>query len=203
MLRAPQLNTFLEYCEAAPVKKEVLECGAGCRSDLVPLFARFAARGYAVRGIEVSKPRLDHARAYCDDHGIDADLRIGDMRNLPYADGSIPFVFAYNTIFHMPKGDIARSMMEIRRVLPSGGYCFVNFASVDDHRYGDGEEVEPGVFRQRAGDDDSTHSFYDVDEADALHEGLVIEHRERRVLTHRFRGRPITLGYIDYIARVP
>jgi len=203
MYRAPQLYTFLEHCEATPLPKEILECGAGGWPGFVPLFARFADRGFAVHGIEISEERLGYARTYCAEHGIDADLRVGDMCELPYPDGAIPFLFSYNAIFHMPKADIARVLAEIKRVLAPGGHCFVNFASVDDDRYGEGAERGPGEFEQREGDELTFHSFYDVGEADALFDGLVIDHVERRVLTRRFEDGLFTQGYIDYIARVP
>ncbi len=203
MLRAPQLYTFLQHCESTSLTREVLECGAGGWPGFEPLLARFAERGFVVHGIEISEKRLDHARVYCADHGIDADLRVGDMRELPYPDGSIPFLFSYNAIFHMPKADIARALEEIKRVLAPGGHCFVNFASIDDQRCGEGEELGPGEFQQREGDEVVLHSFYDADEADPLFDGLVIDHKERRVLTRRFQDGLFRQGYIDYIARVP
>jgi len=203
MLRAPQLYKFLEHCEATPLRKEVLECGAGIWSGFVPLFARFAVRGYDVHGIEISETRLARARDYCAKHGIEADLQIGDMCELPFPDTSLPFVFAYNAIFHMTKADIALSMSEINRVLMPGGCCFVNFASVVDQRCGCGDELGKGEFQQKEGEGVVLHSFYESDEADCLFDNLLIEHKERRVKTHRVSDGLFTAGYIDYIAKMP
>ena len=203
MFRAPQLYAFLAQCEKTTLKREVLECGAGGRPGSVPLFARFAVRGYAIHGIDISEERLQPSRDYCTEHAIDADLRIADLRDLPFPDASLPFIYSYNTIFHMTKADIARSMAEIKRVLLPGGCCFVNFASVEDHYFGAGERIGDGEFRQREGDEQVIHSYYGLDEADSLFAGLVIEHKERRVLLRRFGEHLLSAGYIDYIARVP
>jgi len=203
MLRAPQLYMFLMHCEMTPLPKEILECGVGTRPDTVPLFARFAERGYAVRGIEISDPRLQNTRDYCAKHGIDADLRLADMRELPFGDASIPFLFSYNSIFHMTKADIAASMKEIGRVLMPGGNCFVNFASVDDDHFGTGRELKPGEFEQQEGDSTTIHSYYEPDEAAALFDGLIIDHMERRVVSRRFTDGLFTQGYIDFVARKP
>jgi len=203
MFRAPQLYTFLMHCESTPLNREVLECGAGGFPGFTPLLARFAGRGYRVRGIEVSEQRLQHTRDYFDDRETKVDLRVADMRSLPYPDHSIPFVFAYNTIFHLPKAGIEESMNEIKRVLAPGGLCFVNFASVDDQRFGVGEELSPGEFQVRHGDELVLHSYYEPDEADLLFGNFEIIHKERRVLTRRFEEGPSTAGYIDYIASAP
>ena len=203
MLRAPQLYMFLMHCEATPLPKEILECGAGVREGYTPLFTRFAQRGYKVRGIELSEARLQHAKDYCEAHGIDADLRAADMRELPFEDASIPFLYSYNAIFHMTKADIAASMKEIQRVLMPNGHCFVNFASVDDEYCGVGRELGPGEFEQTEGGETVIHSYYEANEAAALFDGMIIDHMERRVVTRRFSDGPFTAGFIDFVARQP
>ena len=125
------------------------------------------------------------------------------MRELPYPDHSIPFLYSYNSIFHMTKADIAASMKEIRRVLMPGGNCFINFASVDDEHCGIGRELGPGEFEQKEGDETVIHSYYEADEAAELFDGMIIDHMERRVVTRRFPDGLFTQGYVDFVARQP
>jgi ubiquinone/menaquinone biosynthesis C-methylase UbiE len=183
------------------LEKEVLECGAGVWRTLEPLLVRFHKRGYVTHGIEISEQRLVAAKEYCVEHHLDVDLRQGDMRQIPFEDASMSFVFSYNTIFHMTKADIAIAMKDIERVLKPGGLCFVNFLSVDDERFQEGEEVGEGEFLQRELDDDVLHSYYTYDEPDGYFSSFELLYKERRVLERLFNGERHTQGYIDYIAR--
>ena len=200
MLRAVQLYTFLEHCNESDLPKEILECGAGVWDpDVEPLFVRFANADYAVRGIEISEERASNALAYCKGHGIDVELAVADMRDLPFDDTSISHAFSYNAIFHLPKAGIAQAIDEIRRVLRPDGVCFINFAGSGDTRCGEGEEVGPGEFQQTEGDEKVQHSFFDHTEADALFDGFQIAHRERRTLDRLFEDGMYRQEYIDYI----
>ena len=160
MIRAVQLFTFLEYCNDSGLKKEILECGAGVWEGLEPLLVRFHKRGYLTHGIEISEQRLSAAIKYCQEHNMDIDLRKGDMRQLPFGDGTMSFVFSYNAIFHMNKADIATALGEIKRVLKPEGLCFVNFLSTDDRGYGSGKQRGPGEFLQIEAREETLHSYF-------------------------------------------
>ena len=125
MFRAVELYTFLEYCNDSPLEKEVLECGAGTSLSLEPLLMRFYEHGYVTHGIAISNERLRAAQEFCERRQMDLDLRQGDMRQIPFEDESLSFVFSYNTIFHMTKQDITAAMREIERVLKPGGRVIV------------------------------------------------------------------------------
>ena len=99
---------------------------------------RFFDYGYETHGIEISEERLLAAQDYCIENELDLDIREGDMRQIPFEDESMSFVFSYNTIFHMTKQDIGTSMAEMQRVLKPEGLCFVNFLSMDSQTHGRG-----------------------------------------------------------------
>jgi ubiquinone/menaquinone biosynthesis C-methylase UbiE len=202
VIRAVQLYTFLEFCNNSSLNKEILECGAGVwDSSVEPLLVRFSKYGYQLHGIEISKERAAAASEYCENHGVEAAIREGDMRQLPFDNESMSFVFSYNAIFHMPKADIAVAVGEIERVLKPGGLCFVNFLSVESDTYGTGEEIASGEFLEREGGEDALHAYFEDDEADAYFGGFELLHKEKRV-TERLVGTEWRVrGYIDYIAR--
>jgi ubiquinone/menaquinone biosynthesis C-methylase UbiE len=200
MFRAAQLYTFLDYCEGSSLEKEVLECGAGVSPDLAPLLVRFFERGYKTHGVEISAQRMEAAVRYCEDHQLDLDIRQGDMRELPFEDESLSFVFSYNAIFHMTKRDIALAMGEIERVLKPGGMCFVNFLSVDSESYGRGEELEKGEFVERGAEWDALHTYYEDDEPDVYFVGFSLMLKEKRILERFAAGESYVRAYIDYIA---
>ena len=201
MIRAVQLYTFLQYCNDSPLPKEILECGAGIHSSLEPLLLRFHGHGYVTHGIEISAERLAAAVKFFRESGIDVDLRLADMRAIPYGDASMSFCFSYNSIFHMSKEDVASSMREILRVLRPGGLCFVNFLSVDSSAYGQGTELGPGEFLGREAGRETIHSYFKDSEPDAYLDDFSLLYKEKRVRERMAGDEMFARSYIDIIAQ--
>jgi ubiquinone/menaquinone biosynthesis C-methylase UbiE len=200
MIRAVELYTFLDYCNNTLLEKEVLECGAGISPSLEPLLVRFFDYGYETHGIEISDERLKNALEYCEENELDLDIRKGDMRQIPFGDESMSFVFSYNTIFHMRKDDIGFAMDEINRILKPEGLCFVNFLSVDSQTFGVGEEVGKGEYVDKRNGEDVLHAYFEDDEPDPYFVGFEVLHKEKRVRELLTDGKKNIRAYIDYIA---
>lgn len=198
LFRQTQLYTFLKYCCESGLPRAVLDCGAG--GNLPPL-ALFAEHGYKTFGIELDGRALDRAHAFEKEHSMDLGIIHGDMRALPFENEELSHVFSYNSIFHMSKADIRKTIKEMKRVIKPGGLMFVNFTSVNDFRYGQDEKAGEGEFLHPGGGELVLHSYYDEDEADILFEGMEIVHKENRILERIFEGERIRQGYIDYIAK--
>ena len=202
MIRAPQLYTFLGYCNDSPLEKEILECGAGVAdSSVPPLSVLFHRHGYVTHGIEISDKRVAAARGYCAAHGLDLDIRKGDMRQLTFDDGSMSFVFSYETIFHMTKADVGVALREIERVLKPGGLCFVNVLSVESETYGKGEKIGRGEYVRKRGSGQVVLAHYEDDEADQYFGGFEVLHKEKRVREWLAGGERRARAYVDYIVR--
>jgi ubiquinone/menaquinone biosynthesis C-methylase UbiE len=199
MIRATELYIFLDYCNNSSLEKEVLECGAGIGPSMEPLLVRFFDYGYETHGIDISEERLMNAQEYCDENELDLDIRKGDMREIPFEDESMSFVYSYNTIFHMTKEDVGIAIREIKRVLKPEGLCFVNFLSVDSESFGSGEEVGKGEFLEKHSNTDAMHSYFDDDEPDSYFTGLEILHKEKRIREWLIGGNRNIRAYIDYI----
>lgn len=119
-----------------------LACGAGRH------MLEFERRGLKVVGLDLSAPLLLQA------HDSNSDLRLirGDMRHLPFADGTFQFVANFFTSFGYfadPDED-ARVLAEIRRVLTPGGCFALDFLNAErvraslvdgDERLHDGRRV--------------------------------------------------------------
>lgn len=84
-----------------------IACGSGLAMELA------AARGASVSGIDAS-PRL---AAIAHDRMPDADVRVGDMASLPWADGSFDVVTSFRGLWATTPAALA----EARRVLRPGG----------------------------------------------------------------------------------
>ena len=192
---ATPLYKFLRQCNASPLAKEVLDCGAGGSEPPLSLFHQF---GYRTLGIEIAEEALAEAQRFCQEQDVSLSIFRGDMRHIPFASESISFVFSYNAIDFMNKPDIARSVKEMRRVLRPGGLCYVNLLSVDDP-----ESWEPFCETAPAKDLLKSEGFahHEDDEADAYFEGMVTVWKEKRFVEKLVWGKRYKQVDIEYIAR--
>ena len=161
IFRQTPLYTFARECEQKEMEKKILDCGAG---GTMPPLALFHELGYETHGIDISDNQIQRAKNFEEEYNMKLNITKGDMRELPFDDESFSFAFSYNTIFHLSKVDIKKSMIEINRILKKGGLVYVNFMSIEDGLYGQGEEISKGEFLQKEGDRDVTHTFFEEDE---------------------------------------
>lgn len=95
-----------------------LEIGANAGHSSYMLANEFGASGFA---LDLSADSLRHGRALMDAWGLDrAPIRLaGDAANLPFADGSLRFVCAFQMLSQFM--DIESVFREVARVLQPGG----------------------------------------------------------------------------------
>jgi ubiquinone/menaquinone biosynthesis C-methylase UbiE len=186
----PIYNLLWHIQQYAPtLEKKILDCGAG--GGLPPL-AMFNEHGFETHGIDIDKERIKMAEDFAKTHGMELNIIQGDMRELPYDDESFSFVYSYNTIFHMTKKDIKKSMQEIKRVLRKDGLCFINFMTMEDGMYGHGTELEKGECLQEECGEEVIHTFVEEKELDYFFEGF-----ELIAIDTRYMKRPLL--WKDYV----
>ena len=192
---ATPLYEFLRQCNESSLPREVLDCGAGGSRPPLSLFCHY---GYRTCGIEIAEEPLAQAQRFCKENDMALNIIRGDMRFIPFPDGSFSFVYSYNAIDFMTKPDIAVSMREITRVLRPEGLCFVNFMSVDD-----AECWEPFCDTAPARDLLKSTGFahFEDDEADVYFEAFEIVRKEKRLFEKLWEGRMMKQATIEYIAR--
>lgn len=198
LFKQVQLYRFLSYCEESNLEKAVLDCGAGGK---FPPLAVFKEHGYKTYGIEISDSQIEEAKKFEQQYGIELNISKGDMRVLPFEDESISFIYSYNSIFHMCKKDIAKSINEINRVLKPEGICCLNFLSINDEWYGTGKELGENEFQQVERGENVIHTYYNVDEAEGHFKDMEILLKENRILERIYEGEKIRQGYVDYIVK--
>lgn len=93
---------------------EVLELAAGTGRNLP-----FYPEGMRLTAVELSPEMLEIARHRAGDLGIEADLRVGDVQNLPFPDASFDTVVATLALCTIP--DDRSTVAEAARVLRPGG----------------------------------------------------------------------------------
>jgi len=204
MNRGVQLLTYKNYCDESPLDKVILECGAGVfKPEMEPLFVRFARDGYRVYGIDIGEDRLANARVYCRSHHIRAGLYQADLHAIPFEDECMPFVYAYNVIFHGRKQDMRQMMDVMVRVLMPGGLMFVNFLALEDDGNGEGEQIGVGEYMQTHGGHTVIHSYLADQEVETYFSGLEMVFMEKRVLRRMKDGEWIQQAFIDMILKKP
>ena len=197
VFRQIPLYRFLAICNDKCSGKKVLDCGAGGNQPPLSLFSNY---GYETYGIENNSSQIDAANNFSKSIGQFLNIIEGDMRSLPYKDSSFDVAYSYNSIFHMRKVDIRKSILEIRRVLKKEGLLFVNFLSIDDSECGSGVAVGENEFEQ-CEEGTVIHSYFNDNEADHYFADMSLIHKEKRIVERYFRGELVKQGFIDYIVQ--
>ncbi len=95
-------------------------CGAGAVLGVIGQ----AFPGLALAGIDIAPEQIAYAGEYLAGLGLAADIRHGDARALPWADGSFDHVYMMWFLEHV--ADPAPFLAEARRVLAPGGTITIN-----------------------------------------------------------------------------
>jgi SAM-dependent methyltransferase len=111
-----EVATLLRLLRVPPGGR-LLEVGCGRGIGLVPLAHH--ARPATLCGLDIDGELLEHATVRLAETGVEATLRLGDIRALPFDDGSVDVVVDFGTCYHVARPQAALS--EIERVLAPGG----------------------------------------------------------------------------------
>ncbi|AOT72109.1 class I SAM-dependent methyltransferase [Geosporobacter ferrireducens] len=198
IFRQISLYRFLMFCNNENLEKVVLDCGAGGDQPPLGLFAEY---GYRTLGIEYDMQQVEKANQYGKEKGLDLNIVQGDMRYLDLDSASISYVYSYNSVFHMKKADVRKSIHEMKRVLKPNGLLFINFLTTKDFRCGEGKTVGQNEYEQMDDDIPVIHSYFEEHETDFFFADMEVLYKEDRVLERIYEGNRIRQGFIDYIAR--
>jgi len=121
------------------------------------------------------------------------------MRKLKFQDETFSFVYSYNSVFHMTKDDVLKSINEMKRTLKPGGLLFINFLTTKDFRCGNGEALGENQYKQMDGDIPVIHSYFEDCEPDKYFQDMKILYKESRVIERIYEGEKIRQGFVDYI----
>jgi SAM-dependent methyltransferase len=97
----------------------LLEIGCGIGVDSVQL----TQCGFDVTAVDLTESALDVARELAARRGVAIDFRLGNAEGLDFPDESFDVVYSFGVLHHTP--DIARSVLEVHRVLKPGGRAIV------------------------------------------------------------------------------
>lgn len=196
--RQTALYKFLYYCNESPLEKKVVDCGAG--GNMPPLGLFFEA-GYETIGIEMDEQQIQKAEDFAKKHGMALNIRQGDIRQLPFKNEEIPYLYSFGTIFHMSKKEVRHTIEEIKRVLMKEGLCYINLLGKEDFRCGQGIQIGDGEYLQEECGMQIPHAYFEVDEADEYFKDMEILYKENRIYERIYEGEKIRQASIDYIVK--
>jgi SAM-dependent methyltransferase len=99
---------------------EVLELGCGSGANLWMI----AREGFSAHGIDYSPAGIRVCREVLDCWGVSANLKVGDIRQLPYSTGTFDAVVDVLTTIHVAFDDHHTIWREVYRCLKEGGRFF-------------------------------------------------------------------------------
>ena len=198
----PSLYNFLLYIRSNPLGKRILDCGAG---GYDPKLAFFLENGFEVYGIDISDEQIKDSDEYSKKNNINLNIIKGDMRKIPFDSAYFDYVYSFNSIFHLNKKDSGVAINEMYRVLKSGGLCYLNFLSVVDTWYKEGEEINVNaaglLTRLGDGKEEYLHSYFGDNEPDSYFNDFEILYKEK---IHIHIGKYYNTGrscILEYIAK--
>jgi len=106
-----------------PDGSRVLDAGCGAGRPATETLAA----AHDVVGLDISREQLRMAR----DRVPDADLTMGDLATLPFADDSFDALVSYHAIIHVPKAEHGDVLSEFQRVLRPGGRLVVTMGTAE------------------------------------------------------------------------
>lgn len=139
------LERWLPQLRTAAAREPVLELGCDTGQDTRWL----SEHGFSVAATDISGDALQAARRCAPEAAF---LRHDLRTPLPFRAASFGAVVASLCLHYFDTATTQRAIAEVRRVLVPGGLllCRVNSEHDDQHGAGEGEEVEPGYYRQGA-----------------------------------------------------
>jgi SAM-dependent methyltransferase len=112
-------------------KKTFLDLGCGLGRHTI----LFAANGFDVSAFDISDNAIERTGAWAKEMGFDIVIKQGDMLNIPFDDESMDCILCMNVISHTDTNGTYKIADELKRVLKSGGECYLTLGSKETWGY--------------------------------------------------------------------
>jgi cyclopropane fatty-acyl-phospholipid synthase-like methyltransferase len=177
-------NFRREYLEPEPAVEDavanwraeeasrILDLGFGIGRHVILL----ARSGLEAFGIEGAREGHQFCETWLAQEGLKAELKVGDIKELPWPDDFFDGVISWNVIYHGTVDDIRNTIVQVRRVLKTECLFLLTLNSTLNNNCGHGEEIERHTYANMdKPDGDHLHHYSDEEEVYRLFEDWEIE----------------------------
>lgn len=133
-------RNFYRSTERSKIRLLEIACGPGANIWFM------AREGFQVAGIDGSSTAIQKAQQRLTNEHLAADLRVGDIAQLPWPDDSFDGVVENVGLYTNPWSSIQHALREVHRVLKPGAPFLSSFFTEQTWGYGLGEVVGPDSF---------------------------------------------------------
>lgn len=177
----------------APDRSRVRILDAGCGTGACTWY--LAREGFSAYGIDGSRTGVSIARKRFKEEGLQAELQVGDLIQLPYPDDFFDAVVDAAAVTCNTLPNVRAIWAEFNRVLCAGGKLFSMVFAVGSWGYGLGDELETNTFtniREGPLQGKGTTRFFEEKEVKELltqsgFEPITIERNERTMHNQKYR----------------
>lgn len=112
-------------------KQNFLDLGCGLGRHTI----QFAKAGFRTFGFDLSQDSIKKTEEYAKEAGVEVELKVGDMLELPYKDNSFDCVYCRNVISHTDTKGMKQIAAELKRILKNDGECYLTLGSKQSWGY--------------------------------------------------------------------
>ena len=130
-----------------------------------------AEKGFDVFGIDISEKGKEITEKKVKEKNLkNVHLKIADMHDMPFENNFFDAAIAIYTLNHNTLAGLEKTISELERILKPKGILIATLISIEDPRYGTGEEIEPNTFTnlEDPTESDVPHRFSDEKEVKEL-----------------------------------
>jgi len=122
---------------------QFLDIGLGAGRHL-----KFASElGFAAFGVDISIEGLSHTRDLLMEMRIEPRIALASYQHLPFPGNCFQLALSHGVFYYGTAEDMRRGIEEAHRVLLPEGKLFAVLRTVDDYRFGKGEQLSRNTFR--------------------------------------------------------
>ncbi len=176
----PEIGRVADFLEEEDVAR-ILDLGSGRGKHVVYL----SRRGFNVHGCDVARTGLVQTAAVLGNEGLEANLVLCDMSNLPYDPDCFDAVISVQVIHHNTQGLIKKTIDELSRILKAKGLMWLTVPISKNEPSIAQIEIEPGTFLPLDGPEKGLpHHYFKAEEIRTFLSGFSILDLHNDVKNH-------------------
>ena len=167
---ANEVIEFLDIIENQ-TEKTVLDLGCGLGRHAIAC----AKRDFDVFALDFSEEAIEQLNRISKKNGLNIKTKLGNYKEKYFQDESFDVIIAFNVLYHGGREAFQSAVDMCREYIKPNGLILMTCPTLDDGKYGSGEEVEPHAYKSmNSVHPGEIHYFCDENEIDNIMKGFKI-----------------------------